>query len=162
MKEQKRHREAFEYYYSMPNRSLLSVARKFTISKQSILKWNKAFNWQKRIKERDVKIKAKTETKAVDTLSNMKTEWVKILKYALGKAITALKNEEFESAESALKAIDTIMRLMIEILGLGQHIVTTEDVHTIIQKLVIVINQNVKDESLKNKLADRFDEVLSE
>ena len=49
-----RHRQAFEYYYSLgEKRSTIAVARKYSISESASGKWSKAFKWQDRVVERD-------------------------------------------------------------------------------------------------------------
>jgi len=57
MKETLRHQEAFNYYYSLGNeRKLSSVAVQYKVTKRSVFKWSKEFNWQQRVEERDAKI----------------------------------------------------------------------------------------------------------
>ena len=54
MKETLRHKQAFEYYYSLgDNRSMAQVGRKYSVTKGSVEKWGKSFQWQDRIAERD-------------------------------------------------------------------------------------------------------------
>ena len=55
MKETLRHREALEYYYVLGDkRTLQKVADKFIVSRQSVSKWKREFNWRDRIKLRDI------------------------------------------------------------------------------------------------------------
>lgn len=55
MKETLRHKEAFEYYYSLgPTRSIPQVARQYSVSVAAVKKWSRAFNWQERIEQRDI------------------------------------------------------------------------------------------------------------
>jgi len=50
MKEKLKHKEAFEYYYSLgENRGLRKVAQKFNKTLTAVANWSKAFNWQDRI-----------------------------------------------------------------------------------------------------------------
>jgi len=65
-KELPRHKRAFEYYMSMEeNRTLIAVADKFKVSAQTLTKWNRDFEWEKRAKERDQK-NAKAVAKKTD------------------------------------------------------------------------------------------------
>jgi hypothetical protein len=54
MTEQQRHKEYFEYYYSLGKaRSLAEVSRHFNVSAVSMSKFNREFNWDERVKQRD-------------------------------------------------------------------------------------------------------------
>jgi len=101
LKETLRHREALEYYYSLgQKRSLTLVAHKFNVSKQSVTKWNKNFNWQKRVELRDIEnaklLEKKTNKAVVNTKADYRTEikaQLGILKALLNKVIKDIKNE---------------------------------------------------------------------
>ena len=69
MKETLKHREIFEFYYSIGDkRSITEVARKFTVSRASVSKWSRVFNWQKRIEQRDIEIGKELEKKTLAIL----------------------------------------------------------------------------------------------
>lgn len=64
MHETLRHQKAFEYYYSLGHdRTYPKVASQFTVSRTSIKNWAKAFNWQQRVQERDMKNAKKNRRK---------------------------------------------------------------------------------------------------
>jgi len=76
MKEKLKHKEAFEYYYSLGDkRSYPKVASKFTVSRTSIKKWSKAFNWQDRIELRDIDNGKKLEAKTDKAVVNSKADY---------------------------------------------------------------------------------------
>lgn len=83
MKEQPRHKKAFEFYVGLEKRSLAKVSREFNVSVQSLIKWSKAFNWKGRLKERDEKnakaIAEKTDTEIV----TQDTQNIKIARAAI-------------------------------------------------------------------------------
>ena len=67
MKEQPRHKRAFEYYVSLEEkRSLSQVGKEFKVSDQTMTKWNREFHWQERVQKRDKK-NAKALAKKTDT-----------------------------------------------------------------------------------------------
>ena len=52
-----RHREAFDFYYSLGNlRNYPKVAQQFQVSPTSIKKWATSFDWKSRIRERDARL----------------------------------------------------------------------------------------------------------
>ena len=68
MTETQRHREAFEQYYLLGDkRSYPKVASKFSVSRTSVKKWAKAFDWQERVLIRDKEIGDKVEKKVVSS-----------------------------------------------------------------------------------------------
>jgi len=69
MKETLKHREVFEFYYSIGDkRNLSSVAVQYKFSERSIAKWSKLFNWQERIEQRDIEIGKELEKKTLAIL----------------------------------------------------------------------------------------------
>ena len=93
MRETIKHTEAYEYYYNLSDkRSLRSVARKFNVSVQSISKWNKNFNWQKRVEQRDIENAKSLEKKTNQTVVNSKADYRAEIKSQLG-ILKALLNK---------------------------------------------------------------------
>lgn len=76
MRETKRHGDAFDYYYSLgEGRGYPQVASKFTVSRTSVKKWSKEFNWKTRIIQRDLEINKKTEEKTNSAIVNTKADY---------------------------------------------------------------------------------------
>lgn len=93
MKETLRHKEAFEYYYSLgDNRSYPKVALKFTVSKTSIKKWAKNFNWQERIELRDINNGKELEKKVDKAIVNSKADYRALIKKVVKKFEQKLKD----------------------------------------------------------------------
>lgn len=76
MKETKRHGDAFDYYYSLgQTRSCQQVGIKFAVSRNSVQKWKKAFNWDERVIQRDLEINKKVEEKTNKAIVNTKADY---------------------------------------------------------------------------------------
>ena len=84
MVETKRHGDAFDYYYSLgAGRSCQQVAIKFSVSRTSVQKWKKAFNWAERVIQRDIEINKKVEEKTNDAIVNTKADYRALIKERL-------------------------------------------------------------------------------
>ncbi len=76
MKETLRHKDAFEYYYSLGSgRNYYATATKFKVSKSAIGKWGQAFHWQERVEQRDIEIGRELPTKTNETVLNTKANY---------------------------------------------------------------------------------------
>lgn len=76
MQETKRHGDAFDYYYALgAERSYTKVASKFNISRTSLSKWGRAFNWKTRIAQRDIENNKKGEAKTNRAVVNTKADY---------------------------------------------------------------------------------------
>lgn len=135
MIESLKHIEAFEYYFSLGDkRSLISVARKFNISVQSTNKWNKAFDWQKRIEKRNIDVSARIEKKSTDKLADIKSrfradtqEYISLLKKAINQTIVIdmetgekklnIDIEKPADLEKMLNAFDKLVKLDLLLAG---------------------------------------------
>lgn len=101
MKETLKHKEIFEYYYVLgAKRSFKLLQSRYKVTKTSIGRWSKAFNWQERIEQRDIengkKITAKTDKVVVHSKAEYRTEikvQLSIIKTILNKVIAEFKDE---------------------------------------------------------------------
>jgi transposase len=76
MKETLKHQKAFDYYYALgETRSCAEVARKFCVSKTSVQKWSKAFEWQGRVQKRDAANAKKIINTTDESIVNVKTDY---------------------------------------------------------------------------------------
>jgi len=102
MKETLKHKEAFEYYYSLGDkRNLPSVAIQCKCSDRAVANWSKAFNWQERVEQRDIenarRLEEKTDAAVVATKANYRKEIkssLGVIKAAIG---TAIENKKLRS-----------------------------------------------------------------
>ena len=107
MIEKPRHINIFEIYYSMgSNRSLKKLCQKYPKDMPKLItlkSWSKAFNWQERVKLRDIenskalenKLKPKTNKIIVNTKADYRAEiksQLNILKALLNKVIKDIKD----------------------------------------------------------------------
>jgi len=127
-----RHKEAFEYYYSLGDkRSCHKVGIKFAISRQSIEKWAKNFNWKERVGLRDIDNGKKLEAKTDKTIVNSKADYraeiktqLGILKAILNKVIQDFKKNEIldvENVKDLEKVINSYEKLCkLDLLMMGE------------------------------------------
>jgi len=93
MKEKLKHKEAFEYYYSLGDkRSLKKVALQYTCSIPAVKKWSIAFNWQDRIELRDIDNGKKLEAKTDKAIVNSKADYRALIKKVVKKFEQKLKD----------------------------------------------------------------------
>ena len=95
-KETLRHKETFEYYYSLGDkRSLAQAGQKFGITKQAVEIWSRSFNWQSRVEQRDIenakKLAEKTDRIIVNTKADYREEIKKALFIVRGAIQTAIR-----------------------------------------------------------------------
>lgn len=117
MKETLRHREAFEYYYSLgPTRSLPQVARQYSVSVAAVKKWSKAFNWQERVEQRDIENARRLEEKTNETIVAAKANYRKIIKAAIGRWV-----KRFQGGEIDVESVWDLERLVkLDLLLIGE------------------------------------------
>lgn len=95
MKEKLKHKEAFEYYYSLGDkRTLKKVALQYTCSVPGVKKWSKAFNWQDRIELRDMNNGKKLEAKTDKAIVNSKADYRALIKKVVKEFEQRLKDKK--------------------------------------------------------------------
>ena len=131
MKETLRHKEAFEYYYSLGDkRNSSSVAVQYKVSERSIFKWSKNFNWQERIEQRDIEVSRGLEDKTNETIINIKAGFkaeikvqLNIFKVMLNKLIEKFKNGEMieikkiEDLKVVTDSYEKLIKLYLTLIG---------------------------------------------
>ena len=74
------HQEAFEFYYTTgAARNLKQVGQKFGVSSTTAGLWSTSFNWQERIKLRDIENARKLQQKSDNTIISTKANYRKII-----------------------------------------------------------------------------------
>ena len=123
MKETLRHQEAFEYYYSLGHeRSYPQVASEFTVSLTSIKKWAKSFNWQQKVKERDIKNACKLEEITNESLLASKAKYINIIQDTLQQYRIAL-----QSGSIKITSVQDLEKLARLEMSLRENEITEED-----------------------------------
>ncbi len=104
MRETLRHQEAFDLYYSMgEKRSCGKVGVKLGFSETSVLKWRKAFNWEKRVEQRDIDTAKKMQAKTDKAVLNTKADYRQMIQDNI-KMTRALMATMIDPATKKLKA----------------------------------------------------------
>ena len=84
MKETLKHKEAFNYYYSLGDkRGLRAVAQKFNTSLTSLAKWSVDFGWQARVDELDQEIIKSLEKQLKNEFVKDKLHYYNLVKKAI-------------------------------------------------------------------------------
>jgi predicted DNA-binding protein YlxM (UPF0122 family) len=110
------HKEAFEFYYSLgSDRSITQVAHKFNVTRSAIAKWSKSFDWQDRIKIRDIEISKKLQQKTDTTIISTKANYRKIIQASIATYVDALKNKGI--TVRTIRDLVDLMKLDLELLG---------------------------------------------
>ena len=122
-----RHKEAFDYYYSLGDkRGLREVAQKFDISLTAIGKWSKNFNWQLRVQQRDIENSKNLEKKTNKGVIDAKADFRRtifavhqLLKEALNKFIKKheLEIKGLKDLNISVVILDKLARLEMGLVG---------------------------------------------
>lgn len=157
MKETLTHQEAFDYYYSIgKKRSFKFVESKFKVSNMSVARWSKAFNWQKRVEQRDIENAKTLEKKTNKIVVNSKADYraeiksqMGILKALLNKVIKDIKNgtgfniDNVKELNDIMNSYDKLSKL--DLLMMGEN---PEDNKVIVEfELVSVDKKEEKEEN---------------
>ncbi|WP_455920510.1 hypothetical protein [Priestia megaterium] len=95
MKETLKHKEAFEYYYSLgEKRTYQKVADQFDTSKTTVYKWSTNFGWIERVAQRDIDVAKKLEKKTNNTVADEKARYRTIIKGAIADFAKRLQDKE--------------------------------------------------------------------
>lgn len=114
MKETAKHLEAYEYFFSLGDRrSLQRVTDKFTVSRVSVSKWCKLFDWRRKVEKRDKKIADKVSEKTDKAMVKYKETYIEFSEDLVEDAIRQFKGEPevFECTECKKENIITRPRL---------------------------------------------------
>lgn len=114
-----KHKEAFEFYYSLGDqRSLPKVGKEYKVTNTSAYKWCKLFNWRDRVKARDTEISKRIEKEVIINIMREKKKFLDILNKQVQDVITKDKDGKLligikiEDQGDLLKTIETSMKLM--------------------------------------------------
>lgn len=110
-----KHKEAYEFYYTLGDkRSYLLVARQFTVSTTSVKKWAVAFNWQRRILERDRELGQRLEKVTNKSIVEEKARLLSVVKGSLNKFIERLKSGAI--VPNSIADLDRLVKLYLLLL----------------------------------------------
>lgn len=98
MIEKLKHRDAFEYYYALgESRTQQEVANRFKCSKRAVEKWSVAFQWQKRIVERDNEIADLVSDKLKKHAADQKVKYHNLVQNLIAPVIKGLQYMRLEN-----------------------------------------------------------------
>ena len=110
------HQEAFEFYYTTgAARNLKQVGQKFGVSSTTAGLWSTSFNWQERIKLRDIENARKLQQKSDSTIISTKANYRKIIQASIGTFVKELKENKI--TVKSIKDVVDLMHLDLELLG---------------------------------------------
>lgn len=116
LRETLKHREAFEYYYSLgEKRNLSLVAQEYGVNLRAVKKWSVAFNWQGRVEQRDIEIGRRLQEKTNDTIVVTKANYRKIIKAAIGRWVQKFKIQQIDP-DSVLD-LERLVKLDLLLMG---------------------------------------------
>ena len=103
--------DAFALYYSLgPDRSYQSVAEEYGVSKQAVAKLAKKEGWLDRVRAIDADAQQKVDQHIAETVEDMHTRHLKMLKIVQAKGLEALKTMPLSSAMEAVRALDMTIK----------------------------------------------------
>ena len=125
MKETLRHSEAFELYYSLGEKRMLSeVARSVGVSFSTIARWSGAFKWRARVLERDAKNAESIAKKTDCALVKQKTQYAQqirdslsLIRAALASAVDRIKKGSL--VVQGARDLAALTRAQAELIRLG-------------------------------------------
>ena len=104
--------DAFEYYVSLgPDRSYVSVAEHYGVSKRAIVKRASVEHWAQRLEKVEAIAREKSDVKLGDALADMRDRHLKTLQVMNMRALEALKNYSLTSGMEAMRAAEMAIKL---------------------------------------------------
>lgn len=99
--------DAFEFYFGLgPGRSYRAVADHFGCSKTTVGNTSIRENWAARIADRERKAREKLDQKATETLADLNSRHLKMLRTIQAKALEGLKRLSLETGMDCVRALD--------------------------------------------------------
>ena len=164
MKETKRHHDAFFYYYELGDkRSLVQVGQEVGVTTHTVERWSIAFNWQKRVEEKDGRINKIQEKRQESTIAQRKVDYQKMINAQVALFIKNLKGEgmtcphcegKINLPRVIINKVEDFERLLkMDLLLSGEatdiSLVKVEKIHKVIHQMVLVVAEYVPPEKLK-------------
>ena len=101
MNENIKHREAFEYYYSLGDaRTLKMVSERFNCTLRTAELWSATFKWQNKIHERDKAIADELQKKLVKSAVDDKVKYHKMIISLINPVLKGMQYQALMSAEA--------------------------------------------------------------
>lgn len=162
-REKERHAQAFEFYYALgADRDLSQVAARFHVSPQAVGAWSRAFDWSKRLSERERIVRDLTAQKAIEDEAQSRADALKIC-----RAIQIRFAQNLHNQTAIVTARDFSEAVKLEQLLRGKatdrtEITTGPAFDKLIDLLSAVIEREVVDPAIRSKLAAGFAEAAAQ
>ncbi len=103
--------DAFAFYQGLgPGRSYESVASKFGVTKRAVTKLAQREKWAERLAELEKKARERTDEKVVESMEEMNSRHLKMMRVLQQKALEALRSMGLDNAMDAARALDLAVR----------------------------------------------------
>jgi hypothetical protein len=162
LRQSERHAQAFEFWVALgADRTYAEVARRFQVSVQSIGTWARAFQWEKRLSEREKTVQSLLAQKAIEDEVKSRSDALKIV-----HAIKVRFAEQLQANTAALGAGDFEKAVKLELLLRGKATERTELIagpvfDRLIDLLIAVVEREVADPDTRARLAAGFQEAAA-
>ena len=104
--------EAFDLYVSLgPDRSYRQIAARYDVSKRAITKLAVREDWAARLKKIEHQARERSDAKLTETVEQMRTRHLTLLKAMSARVVTALREFPLNSGMEAMRAAETVIKL---------------------------------------------------
>lgn len=146
-----RARGGFEYYYALgSDRNLRKVSEYVGVTMRTILNWNRKYNWQNRVKQRDIEIGKKVQEKTMSIAVDEKAKYRSILQATVTKFM-----DDFNEGKVKIKSINDLKEVIkLDLLLMGEsteittnnnnHVMTEED-RKLTQEAIALTSQRLEE-----------------
>jgi len=114
MRETPKMEQMFEYYYMLgEDRTIAAVSDHFNVSRQSVSKYSREFNWRERVYERDTKILNELRKENNNDIKSTMDSYRKVIKASVADYINRLKSNKIkvESVRDFVKLVELEMKI---------------------------------------------------
>lgn len=97
--------DAFDFYQALgQSRSYQAVADRYRVTKRAVTLLAAREQWQERVLELERKARVRSDEKAVESLEEMNTRHLKVLRFIQSRSIETMKSTPLDSAMDAVRA----------------------------------------------------------
>jgi transposase len=110
--------DAFDFYHALgAGRSYRAVAKHYGCSKTAVANAARREDWESRIAERERKTRERVEEKTIETLADIRTRHLKMVRTIEAKALEGLRQLRLETGMECVRALDLALKAERVILG---------------------------------------------
>ena len=110
--------DAFEFYVALgPGRSHQAVADHYSVSKRGVTKHAVKEGWADRLDKIEAEAREKTDKRLVETVEEMRTRHLKMLRVIAGRALNAIKQYPLTSGMDGVRAAELVIKMQRLVIG---------------------------------------------